>query len=109
MIGNLEFAVGCVTWLGSVVKATVGQGAAEALVEEQEQESHLNAFGGQAVGVVGAITLEQSVSFEFAQIVAELVQTVGVGRKPKGGEDGLVDLFCGPTANRIAAMKQNLE
>jgi hypothetical protein len=31
-VGGLEFAVGCVSWVGGVVKAAVGQGTAETLV-----------------------------------------------------------------------------
>ena len=59
------------------MKAAVGERATETLVEEQEQERDLDAFGGQPVGVAAAIALEQAVAFEFAQIVAELVQAVG--------------------------------
>jgi hypothetical protein len=46
VIGTLELAIGCVSWVRSVVKAAVGEWPAEALVEEQEQEGNLNAFGG---------------------------------------------------------------
>ena len=42
------------SWVGSV-KTAVGQGAAEAFVEEQKQERDLKTFGGESVGVVGAI------------------------------------------------------
>jgi hypothetical protein len=64
VIGSLEFAMGCVSWVGRVVKAAVGQGTAEALVEEQEQEGHLNAFGGEPVGISGAIALQQIVPLQ---------------------------------------------
>ena len=60
-----------------MVEAAVGEGTAEALVEEQEQERDLNAFGCEAVGVAVAVALQQAVPFEFAEIVAELVQPVG--------------------------------
>ena len=36
VIGKLEFAVGSVSWVGSVVKAAVGQGAAEASTDISE-------------------------------------------------------------------------
>jgi len=77
--------------------------------EEEKKQCHLNTFDGQPVGISGAIALQQAVALEFAQIVAELVEPIGVGRKLKGGEDGLVDLFGSPAADRIAAMEQNLE
>jgi hypothetical protein len=31
----------------------------------------------EAVGVVGAVTLQQAMAFELAQIVAQLVETIG--------------------------------
>ena len=95
--------------IGLVVEAAVGEGTAEALVEEQEQERDLNAFGGEAVGVAAAVALQQAVAFEFAQIVAELVQAVGFRGELEGGEDGLVNLFGGPAADGIAAMQQHLQ
>ena len=66
-----------------MVKAAVGQRTAEALVEEQEQECHLDAFGGQPVGVAAAIAFQQAMALEFAEIVAELVQPVGLRGKLK--------------------------
>jgi len=48
------------------MKAAVGERTTEALVEEQEQQRDVNAFGCQAVGIASAITLEQTVPFEFA-------------------------------------------
>ena len=56
-----------------VVEAAVCQRTAEALVEEQEQESDLNAFGRQAVSITSAIAFQESVTFELAEIVTELV------------------------------------
>ena len=49
MVSGFQFAIGAVCRIGFVVKAAVGQRAAEALVEEQEQERHLNAFCCEAV------------------------------------------------------------
>jgi hypothetical protein len=48
-------------------------------VEEQEQERDVNTFGGQAAGIAAAIALQQPVTFELAEIVTELVQSVGMG------------------------------
>jgi hypothetical protein len=45
-------------------------------VEEEEEEPDVNAFGGQAVSVAGAIALKQAVSFELAEVIAELVESV---------------------------------
>ncbi len=59
-----------------MMEAAVGERPAEALVEEQKQESDVYAFSGEAVSVAAAIAFQQSVAFELAQIVAELVQSV---------------------------------
>lgn len=58
------------------MEAAVGERTTEALVEEQEEEREVNAFGRQAVSVAAAIAFQQPVPFEFAQIIAELVQSV---------------------------------
>jgi hypothetical protein len=79
VVGDFEFAVGAVCGIRSVVETAVGERTAKALVEEQEQEGDLHSLGGEAVGVAGAISLQQSMSFQLAESVAELVQSVGVG------------------------------
>jgi len=74
-------------WLGSAGDEAGCWQAAELLVKEQEQERDLHVFGGEPVSVAGTIAFEQTVAFEFAQIVAELVQPVGIGRKLKRRQD----------------------
>jgi hypothetical protein len=69
----------------------------------------LNTFGGETVSVTGTVTLDQSVAFEFAQVVAQLVQAVSSLGEMEGGVDGLVDLLGGPTAHVGAAVQENLE
>ena len=81
MIGGFEFAVRAVGRIGLVMEAAVGQGTAQAFVKEQEQEGDLDALGGEPIGVAAAVAFEQSVAFEFAQIVAKLVQSVGFRRR----------------------------
>jgi hypothetical protein len=49
VIGGFESAVEPMLGIGLVVEAAICEWAAEALVEEQKQESDRNAFGGQAV------------------------------------------------------------
>jgi hypothetical protein len=92
-----------------MVEAAVGEGAAQPLMEEQKQQRHLNALQGEAVGVTVAVALEQAVALELAQIVAELVEAVGLIGEVEGGQDGLVDFLRGPTAELSAAMQQDLE
>ena len=66
MVSGFQFAIGAVCRIGFVVKAAVGQRATEALVEEHEQERHLNAFGCEAVGVMVVLATQQTMAFEFA-------------------------------------------
>jgi len=69
----------------------------------------LDAFRGETVSVTGTVTLDQSMSLEFAQVVAQLVQTVSSLGEMEGGEDGLVDLLGGSTADVSASVQKNLE
>ena len=84
-----------------MVEATVGERAAEALVEEQEQQRNLQAFGTESVGIATAVAFEQTMTFQFAKVVAELIQTVGFGGKLEGSEHGLVNLFGRPAAEVV--------
>jgi len=58
MVSGFEFAVGPVSGIGPVVKAAVGEGTAEALVEEEEQECDLNTLCGEPVSVSAAVSFE---------------------------------------------------
>ena len=44
VIGCFETAVGTAPWVRPVMEAAVGERSAEALVEEQEEQGHLDAF-----------------------------------------------------------------
>ena len=105
MIGDFEFAMGSMGGVWLVVKAAVSKWTAQALVEEQKQESDLEAFAGQAIGVSCSVTFEQAVAFEFTQIVAELVDSIGFVGEAERGEEGLVDLLGRPTSGLSSATK----
>src|SRR6201988_3319838 len=109
MIGGFELAGRLVMGVRAVVKAAVGERAAEPFVKEQEEQGDLNAFGGETVGVAGSVTLQQPVGFELAQVVAELVETVGAVGEVEGGRDGVVDLLGGPAADLTTAVQEDLE
>jgi hypothetical protein len=49
------------------------------------------------------------VALELAQIVAQLVETVGIIGEIEAGEDGVVDLLGGPAAEVSAAMQEDFE
>jgi hypothetical protein len=76
VIGGFEFAVRPVCRIWFVMEAAVGEGTTEAFVKEQEQQGDVNTFGRQAIGIASAISLKQTLPFEFAQIVSELVESV---------------------------------
>ena len=69
----------------------------------------MNTLWGEAVSVAGSVAFKQSVTFELAQIVAQLVQTIRSFGETEGRADGLVDFLRGPAADVSAAMQQNLE
>ena len=46
---------------------------------------------------------------QFAQIVAKLVEAVGICGEMEGGEDGLVDLASRPASDLGAGVQKNLE
>ena len=73
MVGGFELAGRLVMGVRAVVKAAVGEGAAEPFVKEQEEQGDLNPFWGETVGVAGSVTLQQPMGFELAQVVSELV------------------------------------
>jgi hypothetical protein len=51
VVGGLEWCLGLVFGVGSVMKEAVGEGTADALVEEEEQESNSDALVSQPIGV----------------------------------------------------------
>jgi hypothetical protein len=57
VVGGFELAGGLVMGVGAVMEAAVGERAAEPFVEEQKEQPDLNPFGGEPVGVAGAVTL----------------------------------------------------
>ena len=66
VICGFQFAGRLVTGDGAMVEAAVGERTAEPFVEEEEEQRNLDAFRGEAVGVSGSVTLQQSMAFELA-------------------------------------------
>ena len=58
MVGGLEATVGSMSKIGLMVEAAVGEGPAQPFVKEEEQQSNLDTFCVEAVGVVGTISLQ---------------------------------------------------
>ena len=109
VICGFQFTVWLVTGDGAVVEAAVGERTAEPLVEEEKEQRDLDAFRGEAVGVAGSIPLQQAVTFEFAQVVAQLVDAVASVGEMEGGDNDLMDLLGGPAADVAATMQEDFE
>src|ERR1700745_4325521 len=108
MIGRLERAIGPVLSVGLVVEAAVGEGTAQALMKEEEQESNLDAFCREPVGIAWSVPLQQAVSLELAEVVAQLFEVIALVREPEGGEHGLMDLLGRRAADVRAAVQKDL-
>jgi hypothetical protein len=77
MVGRFEPAVGSVLGSRLMMEAAVGEGSAQPFMKEEKEQRDLDAFRREAVGVAGAVTLQQGMTFELAQIVAQLIETIG--------------------------------
>ena len=104
VVCGFQFARRLVTGDRAVVESAVGERTAKPLVEEEKQQRNLDAFWGEAVGVAGSIPLQQAVAFEFAQVVAQLVNAVASVGELEGGDYGLMDLLGGPATDVAAAV-----
>src|SRR5580704_10008811 len=109
VVGGFELAGRLVLGVGAVVEAAVGEWAAKPFVEEQKKQGNLDPFGGETVGVAGAVTLQEPVAPQLAQVVAELVETVGAVGEVEGSEGGVVDLLGSPAADVTAAMQEHFK
>src|SRR3974377_870870 len=91
-----------------MVEQAVGKRAAELFVEEHEHEGDLGSFAGEPVGITFAVAFQQSVRFEFAQIVAKLIESVLVGSDSESSKHSGVNVFRSPATHGCAAVQQNL-
>ena len=109
VICGFQFTVWLMTGDGAVVEAAVGERTAKPFVEEEKEQRDLDAFRGEAVGVAGSIPLQQAVTFEFAQVVAQLVDAVASVGEMEGGDYGLMDLLGGPATDVAATVQEDFE
>src|SRR5947208_2889093 len=107
MKGSLQLTFGLEAGMRTVMKEAVGQGTTEALVKEQEKQSHLGSLRSEAIGIASALALEQAVAFELAQIVAELIEGISCGGKTVGLEHSLSQLGSAPAGHMSAAVQQD--
>ena len=93
---------------GAGAEEAVGERAAHALVEEDEEQCNAGSLIGEAIGVAATVALQQSVGFEFVQIVAQLGECVVGGREDEAGEERLMDLGGAPSQDCGAGVQQHL-
>ena len=88
VISGFDFGQGS----GGLGRATpaVGERAADALVEEDEEQGPAGRFLGETKGVAPTIALQQSVGFELAQVVSQLGKRVAFGVEGEAGQNRLM-------------------
>ena len=59
--------------LGRWWKRLLASGPHSRLWKKSKEQRNLNPFGGETIGVAGAVALQQPMAFELAQVVAELI------------------------------------
>ena len=91
MISGLQFGGGCVELGGLAEEEAVGQGAANAVLKEDEHQGGAEAFIGQAVGITVAVSLKQGMGFELAEVVTELGERISFVGELEGRKDGLIN------------------
>jgi hypothetical protein len=50
-------------------------------MKEDKEQRDLRSFVGEAIGVTGAVPLDEVMGFHFAQVVADLGERIGRGRE----------------------------
>jgi hypothetical protein len=108
VVGGFDLGQWCGGLGWAVVEEAVGKRATDALVEKDEEQSGAGALVSEAIGVAAALSLQQCVSFEFAQVVAQLGKGITGGGEAEAGEDGLMDLGGAPSQDLGAGMQQHL-
>ena len=64
---------------------------------------------GEPVGIAGAIALQQAVALQLTQIVAELVASIGMVGKLKGGEQDLMELSGARAPDSVAGVQKDFK
>ena len=107
LVSRFDFAGRFRGLLRAVVEQAVGPRPTDALVEENEQGRHPDAFGGESVTVGSAGALPQTVGFHLAQVVA-LGEGIGLGREAEGTENRFMDRGGSPAVELRTAVPRHL-
>src|SRR3974377_2575696 len=84
-----------------------GKRAADALMEEDEEQGGAGALGAEARRITAAVALEQSMGFELAQVGAQLGKGVIGGREVEAFQDRLMELGAPPAPELGAGVEQD--
>ena len=66
-------------------------------MKEEKRRRDLVAFGREVVRITFTVAFDETMSFHFAEVVAQLGQSIFVSLQAEGGQNGLVNL-CGALA-----------
>lgn len=104
VVGGFEGTDGLGGAIRPMMEEAVGEGPAEPLVEQEEEQRHPEALGGETIRVAAPVAFKEAVGPELAEIVAELVEPVSLGGQVEGAQDGLVDVRGPPPCDGGAAV-----
>ena len=107
MISSFDVNGGTRTTSGFVVKQGVGQGAADALMKQDEHGTDSDSVFGEPVGVAFVYPFQEAVAFHLSEVVTELIEGIVLGGKGKSRLQGLPDVDGTPTGYLWAAVEQH--
>jgi hypothetical protein len=79
------------------------------LLEERDEESALQALGGEAIGMAATVAFEQAMGVERAQVVVKRSEAMVLRGQGVGAQDGLMELGGGTAAHRSAAAEGDFQ
>src|ERR1700730_6691238 len=108
MVRRLNFGGERDSVRGPVMEEGVGQRAADALLEEDEQGGDFDALGGEPVRVAPTLALQERVAAHVADVIREWGDGLPGRGDRKGFERGGVQLGGAPASELRSAMQQGL-
>ena len=100
-VGGSDLAASLRHFCGCRPEQAAGQRAADAFVKQQKQQRYRDALGSQAIAVTVAETFEQPVSFQLAQVLAQLPQRAGLLGEAVGLQDRFLHLAAAPPMMKV--------
>lgn len=110
MIDLLEGGVGLGLRVGAMAEDAEGDGAVNSFPQLDEEQGQFVSFVSETVSVAVWNTLDQAVEVEFADVIADLVESIVLGFESALVQDGVAELGGRPTFEMAAGtLEQNLQ